>query len=182
MMKLLVSLFLLFPLATFSQASDFIILKKKGRTVQNIFAGSNFEFTTKSGAYRNGLIKRIHNDTLSIQEFQVRHIPTTVGGVIYDTVGSFSYVYHYNDINALGSNKKRGFNLAGSGNALVGGAILLTVASGISYLVDKDKFSPELLLAAIGLGGVGYLMSTAGSKGIVIGRRGYSLQYMDVTP
>lgn len=181
MKQLLVCVAVIFSLAGFSQPSDFIILKKKGKTVQNIYAGSNFEFTTKNGAYRNGLLKRIYNDTIQVQEFQVRHIPTTVGGVIYDTVGSFSFNYHYLDIHILGKERK-GFNVSGSGNALVGGAILLTLASGVSYLVDKDKFSPELLLAAIGLGGVGYFMSKVGSKGIVIGKKGYYLQYMDVTP
>ncbi|RYG32880.1 MAG: hypothetical protein EOO01_33770 [Chitinophagaceae bacterium] len=181
MKKLLVCVAVIFSFKGFSQPSDFIILKKRGKTVQNIYAGSNFEFITKTGAYRNGLLKRIYNDTLQVQEFQVRHIPTTVGGVIYDTVGSFSYTYHYLDIQSLGKNRK-GFNVAGSGYALMGGSALLIVASGVSYLIDKDKFSPELLLASVGLGGVGYLMSKAGSKGIVIGKKGYSLQYMDVTP
>ncbi|RYG53909.1 MAG: hypothetical protein EOO01_03060 [Chitinophagaceae bacterium] len=181
MRKLLVCVAVMISLTGFSQPSDFLILKKKGKTAQNIYAGNNLEFTTKTGAYRNGLVKRIHNDTLFIQEFQVRHIPTTVGGVIYDTVGSFSYNYSYHDILSLGKTRK-GFNVSGSGYTLMGGAALLVVGSGVSYLIDKDKFSPELLLAAVGLGGVGYLMSRAGSKGIVIGKKGYSLQYMDVTP
>ena len=164
-----------------AQPSDFIILKKKGKTVKNIYAGSNFEFTTKTGAYRNGLLKRIYNDSIQVQEFQVRHIPTTVGGVIYDTVGSFSYNYHYLDIHALGKTRK-GFNVSGSGYTLMGGSALLIVESGVSYLMDEDKFSPELLIAAVGLGGVGYLLSKVGAKGTVIGRKGYALQYMDVTP
>ena len=64
----------------------------------------------------------------------------------------------------------------------MGGSALLIVGSGVSYLIDKDKFSPELLIAAVGLGGVGYLLSKVGAKGTVIGRKGYALQYMDVTP
>ena len=171
----------MFSSAAIAQPSDFIILKKRNKTVSNIYAGSNFEFTTKSGAYRNGLLKRIYNDSILVQEFQVRHIPTTVGGVIYDTIGSFSYSYHYLDIHTLGRQRK-GFNVSGSGSALMGGSALLIVASGVSYLADRDKFSPELLWVSVGLGGVGYLLSKAGSKGTVIGKKGYALQYIDATP
>lgn len=165
-----------------SQPSDFLILKKKGKSITNFYAGTNIEFVSIYGAYRNGLITQIRNDSVFIQEFQIQQIPTTLGTYITDTVGSFRYAYPYRDILTIGSKPEKGFNLAGSGAALSGGGVLLMVASGVVYIVDKDKFSPELALGAAGLAAVGYLLSKAAGKSIVIGKRGYSLEYADMTP
>lgn len=176
-MKQLLYIFLFLPFAAASQSSDFIILKKKDKTIRNIFAGSNIEFMTTGGAYRDAYITAIKNDSIFLQEFVVNRIPTTFGTYILDTPGSFRYVYHYNQIGSFGPKKQKGFNVSGSGTALMGGGALLTVASGVSYLADKEKFSPGLLAAAVGLGGIGYLMNKSSGKGMTIGKK-YRLQYM----
>ena len=160
-----------------AQASDFIILKKRNRTVQNFFAGSNIEFITTNGAYRNGRINKIERDTIFMQEFLVQRLPTTFGTYILDTVGSFRFAYDYRQIKAFGKEQKN-FNVNGSGAALLGGGILLTVASGVIYLVDRKKFSGGLMATSAGLAAAGYFMSKSGSKGIVIGKKGYRIVYM----
>ncbi|MCP9752946.1 hypothetical protein [Ferruginibacter sp. HRS2-29] len=160
-----------------AQGSDFIMLKKRNRTVQNFFAGSNIEFMTTNGAYRNGLINKIKHDSIFIQEFIVQRIPTTIGTFILDTVGSFRYAYDYRQIRSFGKEQKN-FNVSGSGAALLGGGILLTLASGVIYLADREKFSGGLMATSAGLATAGYFMSKSGSKGIVIGKKGYRLQYM----
>ena len=171
---------LLFMNGVKSQQADFIILKKKGKTIRSYYAGTSIEFVTLNGIYKNGLINKIEHDSIFLQEFLVQQLVTPLGYYVLDTVGSFRYVYHYQHIKSLGKPEK-GFNVRGSGAALMGGGILLTFASGISYLADKEKFSPELLGAAVGLGFIGYLMSKAGSKGIVIGKKKYQLQYISLT-
>ncbi|RYY48802.1 MAG: hypothetical protein EOO06_09095 [Chitinophagaceae bacterium] len=176
-MRLLLYIFFLIPLASPAQSSDFIILKKKDKTIRNIFAGSNIAFVTTNGVYRDAYINAINNDSIYLQEFVVNRAMTTFGTYILDTAGSFRYVYHYNQIGSFGPPKQKGFNMSGSGAALMGGGTLLTLASGVSYLADKEKFSPGLLAAAVGLGGLGYLMNKSASKGMVIGNK-YRLQYM----
>jgi len=166
--------------AAFSQPSDFIILKKKDKTIHSYYAGTQIEFMSTSGAYRNALINKIVNDTLYLQEFLIRHIPTQLGFYITDTAGSYRYAYHYNQIASFGKEQK-GFNVRGSGAALLGGGALLTVASGVVYLVDRKKFSPALLIASAGLATIGYFMSKSGSKGIVIGKKNYRIEYIKVT-
>lgn len=165
----------------YTQPSDFIVLKKKGKTVRSYYEGTQIEFITASGTYRNALVKRISNDTIHIKEFMVRTLPTIWGTYMLDTLGSFSYAYHYKEIYSFGP-KKKGFNLRGSGSSLMGGGILLMLGSGVVYLADRDKFSPALLGAAAGLTGVGYLLNKSGSKGIIAGKKGYSISYMDMTP
>lgn len=174
---LLISIACFFTTFVHAQASDFIMLKKRNRTVQNFFAGSNIEFITTNGVYRNGRINKIERDTIFMQEFLVQRLPTTFGTYILDTVGSFRFAYNYRQIKAFGKEQKN-FNVSGSGAALLGGGILLTLASGVIYLVDREKFSGGLMAASAGLATAGYFMSKSGSKGIVIGKKGYRLQYM----
>ena len=179
-MKYLLLVFLFFSDAAIAQSSDFLILKKKDKAVKYFYEGSQIAFVTKSGAYRNALINAIKNDSIYIQEFLVQRIPTVYGTYMLDTVGSFRYTYHYNQISSFGNEPKKGFNVSGSGAALLGGGLLLTVASGVSYLADKDKFSPELLGGALVLATAGYFMSRVGRNGMVIGKK-YNLYYMNMT-
>ncbi len=176
-MKRLLLVFLLFSFTSTAQTSDFIILKKGSKTIRNIFSGTSIQFVSTNGAYRDALITAIKKDSIYLQEFLVRRVPTVYGSYMNDTLGSYRYTYHYNQVKSFGKQSSKGFNKTGSGAALMGGGILLTIASGVSYLADKDKFSPELLGAAVVLGGLGYLMSTSGKNGIIIGKK-YSLQYM----
>jgi hypothetical protein len=172
----------LFSLSCFSQSSDFIILKKKGRTTKSYYTGTQIEFVTNAGAYRNALITAVRNDSVYLQEFVIRQLPTTLGTYITDTAGSFRYIYHYKDIAAMGAPAKGKFNWRGSGSSLMGGSVLLILGSGVVYLADRDNFSPALMGAAAGLGILGYFMNKGGGKGIVIGKKGYTLEYMDLTP
>lgn len=167
--------------SVYAQPSDFIALKKKGKTIRSYYAGTHIEFITNTGAYRNALINRIYGDTLYLQEFEVRLLPTTFGTFIRDTVGSYRFKYHHNQVASLGP-KKQKFNWSGSGSSLMGGGVLLMLGSGVVYLADRDKFSPGLLGAAAVLTGIGYLLNSSGSKGIVPGKRKYTLDYIDLTP
>ena len=67
-----------------------------------------------------------------------------MGFYIVDTAGSFRYAYHYKQIGSIGK-KQKGFNVSGSGAALLGGGVVITLASGVVYLVDRQKFSPGII-------------------------------------
>lgn len=162
-------------LSSLAQSSDFILLKQKNRTVATYFPGTDIKYTAVNGVYTQAIITGIKNDSMFLKEYVIRALPTQLGVYILDT----SYYYktiHYNEIKAIGKTGRR-FNWAGSGAALMGGGILLTVASGISYLVNSKKFSPELLAASAGLAGVGYLLTRVSDAGMVIGKK-YSLVYV----
>lgn len=179
-MKLILPALLFISLSSFSQTADFITVKKKGRTIQTFFAGRNIEFVSSSGAYINASINGIANDTLFLQEFVVQRLLTTFGTYILDTLGSYHYKFHYNQIAALGKKEKRGFNKSGSGASLFGGGVILTIASGVVFLADRDKFSAPLLLASAGLGAFGYFLLKSGGKPLTIGKK-YTLQYMNMS-
>lgn len=175
MKKLLLLFFIIHATTSFAQTGDFILFKHKDRTIKTFFSGSQINFTSVNGAYIEASITAIKNDTLYLKEFIIRQVPTQLGVYILDT--SFYYEkYHYRQILSIGKTGRR-FDWNGSGAALMGGGMLLTVASGVVFLADNKKFSPELLGAAIGLGGIGYLMSRASGKGMIIGKK-YSLVYI----
>lgn len=178
-MKFIIPVFLFISTSSLAQSSDFIILKKHNKTVETFYAGYNITFTATSGAYIDARINKIKNDTLYLQEFIIRYLPTTFGTYIVDTAGSYHYQYHYNQVAAMGRKEKSGFNMRGSGAALLGGGILLTLASGVVYLVDPKKFSPALLVASVALGTIGYFLSKRKNNGITIGRK-YKLVYMNM--
>ena len=179
-MKLLFPLLFLFSLDAAAQ-SDILILKKKNKTIATYYKGSNIAFSTSTGAYRDASIERMKNDTLYLREYITQYLPTTFGTYIIDTIGSYHYQYHYNQIAAMGKSEKKGFNLRGSGASLMGGGALLIIGSGAVYLFDKSKFSLPLLLGAAGLGTIGYFLAKTGTKGIVIGKK-YHLVYLAITP
>ena len=166
--------------AQFSLPPDSVVLKKKGKTIQTFYAGTNMAFTTVSGAYINAQVTGIKNDSLFLQEFIIRYLPTTISTYIIDTAGSYRYTFNYNQIKTIGRKEKKGFNTKSSGASLFGGGVLLTAASGVVFLVDRKNFSAPLLIASAALGTLGYFWATSGKGGLVIGKK-YQLIYMDMS-
>ena len=176
MKKLLIIPFCIFTYLTFAQASDFILLKKRNITIATYFSGGTILFTTNTGAFMEANILRIKNDTLFLKEYIVKPVMTQLGVYILDTLGSYLHSYHYKEIFSI-AKTGRHFDVGASGAALMGGGILITLASGVVFLADNKKFSPELLVAGIALGGLGYILSKQGGKGMVLGKK-YKLEYI----
>ena len=166
---------LFISLECLSQSSDFILFKNRDRTIATWFTGTDIKFIDKNGTYIEGKITAIKNDSIFLKQYIIRQMPTQLGIYILDT-NFYYYQNSYHQIKAIGKSGRH-FDWAGSGAVLMGGGILLTVASGVVYLADNKKFSPELLIAAVGLTGVGYLLSKQSGKGMVIGKK-YSLLYV----
>jgi hypothetical protein len=179
-MKIILPLLLLFSVSSYAQTADFIILKKGNRTVRTFYAGGNIDITTTSGSYISAHINGIKNDSLFLQEFIIQYLPTTLGTYIIDTAGSYHYKFHYNQIKAIGKLAKKGFNTKGSGASLFGGGVILTLASGVVYLVDREKFSAPLMIASAALATAGYFMAKGGSNAMIVGKK-YKLVYMDMS-
>ncbi|MBS1509291.1 MAG: hypothetical protein JST86_00505 [Bacteroidetes bacterium] len=179
-MKWIVPLLLIITHTAAAQTADFIVLKKRNHTIQTFFAGSNIQFTTTSGTYIDALINGIKDDTLYLQQFVIQYLPTTFGTLMRDTAGSYHYKFHYNQVAAIGKTAKRGFDTKSNGAILFGGGILLTVASGVVYFVDRKHFSAPLLIGSAALGTIGYFLAKGGSSGMAIGKK-YHLQYVNMS-
>lgn len=179
MKRILLILLLLTGYQTFAQSSDVILLKRNSKTIRRFFAGTDIDLTTTTGAYISGHITKIKNDSLFLKQFVIRQMPTQLGVYVLDTITTYYYKYHYNQIKAIGKTGRR-FNLSASAASLLGGGALLTVASGVVFLVNREKFSPALLITSATLAAIGYVMAKTGGKGMVIGKK-YSLVYLGIS-
>jgi len=179
MKKLYFLLLIFFPFLINAQSSDFILLKKGKKTITAYYAGTNIEFVTIRGVYKNAFIYKIKHDSIFIQEFLINQQMTKFGFYILDTVGSFRFNYNYRDIKTIGKTKDK-FDVRASGASLLGGGVLLTLASGIVYIADRKKFSPQLMEAGAGLGLLGYFLGKKSNQGIIIGKRKYRFEYINM--
>jgi hypothetical protein len=165
-----------------SQPSDFIVVKKNQHTVKTFFAGSNISFETGSGYY-SGEITSINKDSLFINQYDIRQIPTNLGIYVVDTVATYRLAFNYKDILKIERQKKRGFDWTSSGGNLLGGGILITAVGLGSWLFTKtgaeSRASPALVISGVALAGAGYLLLRSNSAGYTIGKK-YQLQYISV--
>jgi hypothetical protein len=158
------------------QPNDFMLLKKRGKTVRSYFPGSHVNFVTVNGGVFPVVIDSIRKDSLWVTEHIVAMLPTRLGVSILDTIARYRYRFHYSEIRTI-YNDRRGFSFSGSGASLMGGGMLLLLGSGISYLSNPKGASLGLAAAAAGLGVLGYFLTKAQTRQYKIGKR-YRLQYM----
>ena len=163
MSRILLILLLLPGYQSFGQSSDVILLKRNNKTINRYFSGTDIDLVTTTGVSLNAYITHINNDTL----------------FILDTLTTYYYQYHYNQIKSIGKTGRR-FDLSASAGSLLGGGALLTLAGGVVFLVDREKFSPALMAASVSLATIGYVMAKTSGNGMVIGKK-YSLAYLKIS-
>ncbi len=165
-----------------SQPSDFIVLKKDQRTIKSFFAGSNIGFKTDKGYY-NGQITSVKKDSLFIEEYDIRQIPTNLGVYMLDTVATYRLGFNYKDVIKIENQKTKGFNWANSGGSLLGGGVLITVAGLVTWIFAKPgtqyHASPALVIGGAALAGIGYLLLRSNGSYYSIGKK-YQLKYIKV--
>jgi hypothetical protein len=120
--------FFLLILTTFcieasGQVSDFIAVKRKGRSVKSFFPGSQIAIQTVYGNYFNGIVSEVKNDTIFIRQYDVRAIPNAWGVYTVDTLGSFVAGTHYHDIRRVLFERKESFRYIKNGNIFIIGGI-----------------------------------------------------------
>lgn len=168
--------------ACFSQPTDFIVLKKDQRTIKSFFAGSNIGFVTENGSY-SGKITSVKKDSLFIEEFDIRQIPTNLGVYMLDTVATYRLAFNYKEITKIENQKRRGFNWANSGGSLFGGGVLITVVGLGTWIFAKPgtqyHASPALVMGGAALAGIGYLLLKSNGSFYTIGKK-YQLEYIKV--
>ncbi len=169
-------------ISSFSQPSDFLLIKKNNRTVKTFFAGTNISFQTLEGMYQ-GRINAINKDSLFISQFDIRQAMTILGVYVLDTVAVYKLKFNYNNIIKIDEQRTRGFDVAASGGSLLGGGILLT-AFGLGTRVftkpgSQYYASKALVIGSATLGGIGYLLLRSKNSRYKIGNK-YQLEYVKV--
>jgi hypothetical protein len=124
-------LLITFSLIASAQPSDYIVLKKKNnRTLKTYFPGTFLSAVTYTGFTLNGVIKQIKNDSVFIEQFDVRQVPTQFGVPALDTV-VYTIRLHYQEI------AKYLYTTNRSGSRRTGGGLLpqIMIVGGIGFIV-----------------------------------------------
>jgi hypothetical protein len=158
--------------------NGFLLLQKNNRTTLTYFSGSEIGFTTKTGTHHSGRIMSLKNDSLLLKVYSVFPSPDFTGKM--DTLTKYYLPIPVSDIAYIDRTGRR-FNWQASGAALLGGGTLLVLAGGVSWMVDREKFSPALLVASAALAATGYLLMKKGDRPIRLGKK-YTLQYVENRP
>jgi hypothetical protein len=154
----------------FSQASDFISIRKKNnRTVKTYFPGVMIKFQTTYFRMVEGQILKINNDSVFVKEWDIRVVPTSLGVTVVDTAGSFVTVVHYKEIKAVYWDKRKKIH-----ELLTDGTILMVGGTGYAALniingaILKEPITDSKNLRnlgiALGAAGTGFLLKKLNGK------------------
>jgi hypothetical protein len=117
-----------------AQPSDYIVLKKKNnRTLKTYFPGTFLSAVTYTGFTLNGVIKQIKNDSVFIEQFEVRQVPTQFGVPALDTIVVYTIRLHYHEIQRYLYTTNR----PGGGGRTKGGGLIqqIMIIGGAGFIV-----------------------------------------------
>ncbi|MFM7839203.1 MAG: hypothetical protein ACKO6K_06515 [Chitinophagaceae bacterium] len=148
----------------FAQPSDYLLVKKKnGVVLKTLYEGSFISAVTYEGTRLNGVIRRIHNDSLLLLQQDVRLVPTALGTRV-DTVAYLVRIL-YTQVQKINferidlANRSRGFTqlklpkllmIMGYGFTLLE---LFNTAYRSDPLLEKKELSTLAVSTGVGLSG-----------------------------
>ena len=172
-----------------AQPSDYIVLKKKNnRTLKTYFPGTFLSAVTYTGFTLNGVIKEIKNDSVFIEQWEVRQVPTQFGVPALDTI-VYTIRMHYQEIrqylyttNRSGASKRRGGGMIQQ-IMIIGGAgfIVLEVVNTLyrgESLSDGNKLT--VMAIAAGVAATGMLWKHFQNRREKSGKK-YKVIYVDMS-
>jgi hypothetical protein len=155
---LLLTLFLSSSVKIFSQASDFITVKKRnGKTIKTFFPGIPISFITFDKRPVSGLITAIRNDSVFVKEFDIKPMYNSIGIPVTDTAGIYLSGFNYKEIDQVDVYEGMRFQEVTPGRILIIGGTgyaLLNVING-AYLHQSITSSKNLTSLGIAAGAVG---------------------------
>ncbi|MEP7280116.1 MAG: hypothetical protein ABI813_15825 [Bacteroidota bacterium] len=157
---LLLTLLLPASVNVFSQASDFITVKKRNnRTVKTFFPGVPISFETADKRQVSGMIAAIRNDSVFVKVWDIRPMINGMGIPVTDTVGVYINGYRYTEIAKADVSDRMKFQQVTAGRLLVIGGtgyILLNIVNGAyqhqSITSKKNLTSLGIAAGAVGAG------------------------------
>ena len=140
----------------FAQPSDYIVLKKKNnRTLKTYFPGTFISASTYTGFTLNGFIKEIRNDSVVVEQQEVRQFATQFGVPALDTI-VYTIKLHYKDIHSyhyaaarLAASRGRKGGLLQ--NILMIGGTGFIIIELVNTAYRKESLSDDNKLTALGI-------------------------------
>jgi hypothetical protein len=154
--------------------SDWLVLKKNGKTVKTYMPGARIEFLTTNKTPVSGVVYKLRNDTLYLIQFDIRMMPTQTGGIINDTLTQKTYPYLVKYIGYI-PKQKESFRYVKNGTIfMIGGGAYAGL-----HLINAAILSEPVDWKVVGIaGGVfafGFLLRMLHKDEITIGNK-YTLE------
>lgn len=137
MLRLILPILLIsFSLMAFAQPSDYIVIKKRNnRTLKTYFPGIFISAVTYTGFTLSGIIKQIKNDSVFIEQQEVRQVPTQFGVPALDTI-VYTIRLHYEEIRAFYYTSNKASSGSGMKRSFVGGKLpRIMLLGGAGFIV-----------------------------------------------
>lgn len=178
MKPLLTAAFIFWSITYSYSQSDLLVLKQRNQTIQTWVPGSviNFQFSSKQ--WIQGIIKNIRNDSILLEQIDVRQVPNSFGFPTIDTAKLGIMKLHVNEIYGM---PKRNF-----GGSIFTNGILLQLGSGafiflniFNSLIRNEQVFSSLNLSRLGVAAgvfvVGSLLRASHKTYIILGGK-YRMQ------
>ena len=183
MKYLLFAVSILCSYLSFSQSSDFLILKKGERTIQTFFPGSHINFQLDDYQWLEGNIIKIIHDSIYIEQQKTQSGISMWGTPAEQTLNLGELHFNIHDIIALPF-KQKGIGIINNGALfqLGGGAyILLNIFNSIA---QSTPFFTGQNLTNVGIAAgvliIGTILELSHPSEIKLGKK-YSLQTINLT-
>ncbi|MBS1731452.1 MAG: hypothetical protein JSS67_11865 [Bacteroidetes bacterium] len=128
-MKIFFTILLISYLQPSFAQQDFMILQKRGKTINRFFPGNSISFYTTDGFLISGILKKCQHDSIFMDIPVTNSIQTLFGNVL-DTTG---YNYYKTNIKNIGIFPAKRFTAAKAGNLLVKAGVLVSSI----FLINK---------------------------------------------
>lgn len=141
-----------------AQGSDIISVRKaNGRVIKSFISGVPITFYTRNNTLVQGTIREIRNDSVLINSYAIRIVPTHLGVTMVDTAARWVDAVHYRDIKNIEVFRRRRFVRGKIGRLLIiGGAgyLVLNLFNGkyLNQPITEKENLRSLGAAAAALG------------------------------
>jgi hypothetical protein len=159
--------------------SDIVVLRnRKGHTVKSYFSGMPIDFGDRGGREVSGIVKKIDNDTIFIQQYDIRRLYNQWGTSVADTVTTYLLKYHHNEVTWVRKPKAR-FEFVRDGTIFIigGTGYLLLHVINAAYLKEPVVGSTVAIAGGIAIGGL--VMKKLRKNKYPIGKK-YQMVYIDM--
>ena len=136
---------------------DLLLLKHKTKSVQTWTSGSYILFQFSSKQWIEGIIKSIKNDSLLIDQIQVRQVGNQFGYLTLDTVHFGLLKLHINEVYGL-PQKSFHTNMLNNGTLLVMGSTAYVFLNLVNSLVKNDAILGPDNLPKLGIAVGGFIL------------------------
>ena len=154
---------------------DFILLRENNAVVKSYFKGSYFTGQLNNGKWVEGRVMKIKDDSLFMEQMEVRQVASIFGTPMLDTVKYGILKLSIKDIHAL-PRKEKGITVVNNGSLFMLGAagyMVLNVVNGLTQTNQAITSHQNIINLSIAAGVFmfGEILHWTHHKYIIIGKK-----------